>query len=373
MWVIYTAYIAAGLGIGSFECNFVSCLTPLGNTVKVWGVMGMPLGYNGLSTTAFGLFAAVSAARQHAASPTTTPPPPPAPHSHVNSSRTVTSNATSAPDGDFTASADMLLGILAALCVLNALVGPFIFWRVLPHIPFEASRESLRTSLAGLSRWRQWLPQTAPHFFAITADMFIVILINGGATYIYDVADVPIFGRHGDHSGGGRGAGGNSSSITNNTSSANFSMTMTSSSGGLYGAAAAPPRNTHYATVPKNTFLCILNVAGFLGDFLSRHCAYRFPVDRFYDFPASPIELLVLTALGGAAVLSKIGIFAWFGMFFVMFANGYIYATTTRRIDAAVSGKFNLVVLSVWLFCGDAGSSIGSSVTNAFTRVLGKA
>ena len=50
------------------------------------------------------------------------------------------------------------------------------------------------------------------------------------------------------------------------------------------------------------------------------------------------------------------------GIFLVFFANGAIYATSTRFIDTHIKHEYNLIALSVWLFIGDVGSVIGSNV-----------
>ena len=71
---------------------------------------------------------------------------------------------------------------------------------------------------------------------------------------------------------------------------------------------------------------------------------------------------MVFSGLGTACVLSKIPLLAPVGTFFVMFANGSIYATSTRYIDSHVDKAFNVSALSVWLFVGDIGSVTGSFI-----------
>lgn len=46
----------------------------------------------------------------------------------------------------------------------------------------------------------------------------------------------------------------------------------------------------------------------------------------------------------------------------VLWANGSIYATTTRHVDNNVMKGHNLVALSTWLFMGDVGSTVGSNL-----------
>lgn len=66
--------------------------------------------------------------------------------------------------------------------------------------------------------------------------------------------------------------------------------------------------------------------------------------------------------MGAGLCVSKIAIIAPLGVFLIFFANGSIYASATRHIDAHLKSEFNLVALSVWLFIGDIGSVTGSNL-----------
>ncbi len=66
--------------------------------------------------------------------------------------------------------------------------------------------------------------------------------------------------------------------------------------------------------------------------------------------------------IGAGLCLSKIPFIAPLGTFLIFFANGGIYATTTRHIDNTIMKEFNLIALSLWLFIGDFGSVIGANV-----------
>lgn len=70
---------------------------------------------------------------------------------------------------------------------------------------------------------------------------------------------------------------------------------------------------------------------------------------------------LCFSFVGAFCCLLKIPILSWIGMFFVFFANGLVYAATTKRVDATVNKTFSLTCLSIWLFIGDVGSVTGSN------------
>jgi hypothetical protein len=77
--------------------------------------------------------------------------------------------------------------------------------------------------------------------------------------------------------------------------------------------------------------------------------------------PRHPWLYLVACLAGAALCLLKVAFVAPLGIFLVFFANGSIYATTTRHIDTNVDKQYNLIALSVWLFIGDIGSVAGSN------------
>jgi len=78
--------------------------------------------------------------------------------------------------------------------------------------------------------------------------------------------------------------------------------------------------------------------------------------------PRNPLWFLILSGIGAAGCLSKIAFVAPVGIFLVFYANGSVYATSTRHIDTHVAKQYNLTALSFWLFIGDIGSVIGSNV-----------
>jgi hypothetical protein len=58
-------------------------------------------------------------------------------------------------------------------------------------------------------------------------------------------------------------------------------------------------------------------------------------------------------------------------MFLVMFANGSIYAHTTKHVDVEVGKRFNLIALSIWLFVGDIGSFTAAQLVAKVRAAVG--
>ena len=106
-----------------------------------------------------------------------------------------------------------------------------------------------------------------------------------------------------------------------------------------------------------DAFFAIVNVCTFLGDSVSRKLVYG----RLGKYIQNPLAYSLLSLLGATLALLKIPLLTIFGMFFIFFANGAIYATTTHYIDQHVPKEYNLAALSTWLFLGDCGSVSGSN------------
>ena len=51
--------------------------------------------------------------------------------------------------------------------------------------------------------------------------------------------------------------------------------------------------------------------------------------------------------LGAALCVTKLGIIVPLGGFFIMLANGTVYASASKAIDTSVDKRFNLVALSM--------------------------
>jgi hypothetical protein len=271
---VFFAYFIGGVGIGTFEANIVSCTTPLGHGTKQWALLGMPLGYNGISIGAFLLFTA-------------------RPHSVA-----------------------LEMSTFIVVLVFNV-IGAFIFKLLIPDVEFEASDDNFFKFIADLKYWREWLPIVYRHLLCMFVNMFCVILMSGVVLYIFKGDDVP-----------------------------------------LWPGSKAP-------TMPKDTFQALYNLCSFLGDFSSRRLIYKMK-RRIH-----PAFILIPLLIGLGLGLARVVMLAWVGMFLVMFANGSLYATTTRYVDDSVPRRFNLAVFSVWLFLGDCGSFTASYTTDYIASAVG--
>lgn len=210
-----------------------------------------------------------------------------------------------------------------------ACVGGFAWFAFgVPSVPFAASdAQSPAWLISCLRRWREWVPLIKWNLVALFVDMFACILASTIGLYIFDVGDVPAV------------------------------------------PAKSPP------TIPYNAFQCVFNVCGFAGDFVARKIAYNPP--PWWPAVASsqhtPLRFTALTVIGLALCVCKVAVLAPIGFFCIMFGNGMIYASTTRFVDERVPWEFNLVSLSLWLFTGDCGSYIASSLTTPASNAIGRA
>lgn len=282
IYLIFLIYILAGIGISTFECNFISCITPLGPTSKKFSILSMPLGYNGISIAAFTFF------------------------------------AFSPNDIDFVWITLLIVAILNVFALI-------IFIVKIPDLQFErTSSLSLREFLNNFSgeNFKLWMYPLLPNFLAFFCDMFVVILLSGAPEFVYDVPHV-----------------------------------------------ALVPHSS--VTVPKNVFLAVFNICAFLGDLVSRWVGYR--VQDLDRFRFSPMEFMLMSIVGGVMAMSTVAFLAWIGMFLAMFANGFIYSSTMRRLDRDLERRHHLTALSLWLLAGDSGSSIGSTLTHKLAKAVGSA
>jgi len=272
LFFVFVAYLVSGVGIGTFESNLISCLTPLGHETKSWAVVGIPLGFNLISIGSFLLFIIW-------------------------------------PD-----SIALQASVYMFIACMNV-VGLLVYIKFIPNVEFEGTTTTISLFVEDLKKFREWLPIVWKHCFALIIDMFSVSIFSAIALYIFDVDEVPLW-----------------------------------------------PRSTTH--LPKNAFSMIYYIFSFLGDFTSRRIAYR-------DHLRNPIFFLVLSVIGAGMILSKTALIAPLGMFCVMFANGSIYAQTTKYVDIHVEKHYNLMALSVWLFIGDVGSFVGAQITQPLRTAIG--
>lgn len=277
---VYGIYLLGGVGIGTFESNLISVITPLGHGTKKWAQMGIPLGFNGISVGAFILFSFYP--------------------------------QCSALQG----------GVYTGIAVANVL-GLIFFAFAIPDIHFESSAKSLKGFWEDCKCWKSWVPKLGFHSFSLMVDMFCVSFISAIQQYIYTSSELPLF------------------------SFGPLSMERTT------------------ARIPKNVHRSVFNFASLIGDACGRKIAYG--TKRHIN----PLFFLFFSALGVFLVLSKQSLLAPFGMLFVMFANGSIYAFTTKYIDDNVDRSFNLIGLSFWLFIGDVGSFTGANIVSPIQDLIG--
>ena len=149
---VFLAYMCAGVGIGTFESNLISCLTPLGHPTKCWAVVGIPVGFNSISVGSFILTAAL-------------------PHNPY------------------------VIGSIYGLVAGMNIFGMFFYYFCVPDVEFEASGDSVMTFIEDIKRWRQWFPIIWKHCIALSFDMFCVSLFSSVVLYVYNVDPIPIWPR----------------------------------------------------------------------------------------------------------------------------------------------------------------------------------
>merc|ERR1740124_794472 len=198
----------------------------------------------------------------------------------------------------------------AVLCCL----GIFTMYSRIPDIVIENNGQTLPQFIDNLKQIRQWFPLIWKHCIALMIDMFAVSFFTAYNIYFW----------HGGKSLPMDGI--NTSDLLNH-----------------------------------DTFFSIINCCTFIGDFASRKLVYTFPL---FD----PLMYVGLTIIGGGMCLAEIAWMVPIGMLFIFFANGAIYATSTKYIDKHVKKEFNLISLSFWLFIGDIGSVVGSNTWQPLSK-----
>lgn len=145
-WVVL-AYGLGGVAVGTFEANFLCCLTPLGHETKHVAITAIPVG---ITTVLVGGFFAMG--------------PP------------LSVSAT---------------GIYVAVAVGIGL-GMLIFAVCIPHIN-ATSQPGLRQFIAEARQWREWLPLIWHLPVATAIDMFTLSAFSPGlALYIWDQKTVEV-------------------------------------------------------------------------------------------------------------------------------------------------------------------------------------
>lgn len=217
----------------------------------------------------------------------------------------------------FPGNLDLQCGVYLFISVANML-GMIFFLFAIPDVVFESTHKTIGVFIEDVKKFREWAPLIWKHAFSLAVDMFAVSFGSAIQLYIYDTSLIPLW----------------------------------------LGAA-------HH--VNKNVFRAIFNSCSLLGDATGRKLAY------YTHRHVTPFWFLISTVVGVSLILSKQSIVAPLGMFCVMFANGSIYAHTTKYVDDKVNHKYNLISLSAWLFIGDVGSFTGSNLVNSIRVLIGNA
>jgi hypothetical protein len=205
---------------------------------------------------------------------------------------------------------------LYATTAVMAFLGIGIWLHRIP-IPSSYNQQDFAQFRANLSSWRLWLPHIIGYALCLTVDMFMVSFFSAINQYILDGDKLPIFG------------------------------------GG------SPP------FINTNTFFSIYSIGTFIGDTAGRKIIYYFSLSRVH-----PACYLVLSLIGAFCCLLKVPFVSWIGIFLIFFANGLIYAASTKFIDQHVDKEYSLTAISVWLFVGDIGSVTGSNSWQVFQPIV---
>eukprot|EP01029_Cantina_marsupialis_P018758 TRINITY_DN4322_c0_g1_i1.p1 TRINITY_DN4322_c0_g1~~TRINITY_DN4322_c0_g1_i1.p1 ORF type:complete len:423 (+),score=95.03 TRINITY_DN4322_c0_g1_i1:272-1540(+) len=194
----------------------------------------------------------------------------------------------------------------SVICFL--IVGLFVFHVHIPNVVIKNNSQTFGEFTKNLAKIPKWGPKIVWNSLSLMVDMFFVSVFSAVMFYILDDKKViPILG------------------------------------------------DSNSTMVPHDWYFVVYNCFTLAGDSLSRKVAYKMK-------PLFPGFYLILSITGGIICCLKQPLIAPIGIFMVFYANGAIYATTTRHIDNNVPKQFNLIALSFWLFVGDIGSVTGSNI-----------
>lgn len=150
LFFVFAAYLVGGMGVGTFESNLISSLTPLGHGTKKWALYGIPIGFSTISIGSFLLF--------------------------------VIFGKSDAIQG----------GLYGAICAANFACIPF-YWFAMPDVPFEASNDTAVKFFRDLREWREWLPMIWKHCIAMAGSQIGVSLFASIVLYIYEAESLPLW------------------------------------------------------------------------------------------------------------------------------------------------------------------------------------
>ena len=149
-WV-YIAYVFGGIGIGSFESNLLSAITPLGHTTKIWAIIGFPLGFAVILIGGF-MASTIGVPTQ-------------------------------------------VIYFFVLACLLLACA---VFFFAIPVVNIENNANTINAFISNLKHWREWFPSIFIYCIALLFNMFAVSLFAGIMLYVFNGDELPLFGEQSD-------------------------------------------------------------------------------------------------------------------------------------------------------------------------------
>eukprot|EP00937_MAST-01D_sp_MAST-1D-sp2_P003739 g3739.t1 len=365
VWKVFLAYFAGGVSIGSFEANMVATVTPFGSATKVWTIAGMPVG---VMVVTIGGFLLLKVDGQD---------PAPVYLATIAGLGATVALLRSLPR----AGAAVVRRVHAPLVSLQNGAGPGAGagggagtnagegagGGTEVAAAEEAQRPrgkhapvDIHVFVRRLRQWRQWLPQTRWHLFAMSFNMFAVAVSIPLVGYLYPGV-------------------GPDKRVPWGLQPAKAAAPAAGSTTAPAACAGDCPGIAH------DYFMAIFNLFFSLGDTSSRMLVY--PGARWRAFTCSSggggakcdrllwtvpqlppmIFPLLFSCVGFGMVMSRRAPLVPLAGFFIAFGNGGLYGQSVAFIEGAVRPCFELVALSTWLFIGDVGSVIGVNMINKLT------
>ena len=146
-WV-YISYLFGGIGIGSFESNILSTITPLGHLTKLWAMMGISIGFLIITVGGYGMMSLIN----------------------INV---------------------IYIYIFVFICCFISI----FLWLIRIPVPKSYdNQQSIKDFIHHIRSWRNWLPSIIWYCIALMIDMFFLSSNTALNQYIYDGKIFPLFG-----------------------------------------------------------------------------------------------------------------------------------------------------------------------------------
>lgn len=145
---VYAAYLTGGIGIGSFESNFLATITPLGHETKLWAMMGISVGFVTITVGGYAFMAAT----------------------HLD-----------------------MVYIYAMVCV-SCLLSVLLWVSSIPILSSQCNVVSSSEFVSHIVSWREWLRSIRWYCLAMLINMFCVSYNTAINQYIYDGRRFPLLG-----------------------------------------------------------------------------------------------------------------------------------------------------------------------------------